>query len=234
MCGRFTLTLEVPEILRVLDVGEFPDDFRARYNIAPSQSVAVIRDAHSRKVEWMRWGLIPAWASSEEAGNRMINARSETVAEKPSFRFAFLKQRCLILADGFYEWQKRGKGSAIPYYFCMKDGGPFMFAGLWALWKSKDMTPVTSCAIITCPANDLVKPIHDRMPVILDRHTMWQWLLESRREPLQQMLAPYEADLMTAYRVSRLVNAPDNDGPECVVPDANAFIPPTNFSSLTN
>jgi len=220
MCGRFTLTLDPVELRQAFDLGEFPEEWIPRYNIAPTQPVAVVADATTRKVEFMRWGLVPSWAKDIAIGSKLINARSETIAEKPSFRSAFAKRRCLIMADGFYEWQKTGpKSPSIPYYIHMEDSAPFMFAGLWEFWRSPEGDGLTTCTIITTAANARVAPIHDRMPVIFTPQTAWDWLNPLPPEKLTEMLQPYPAEEMVAYRVSRMVN----DGNK----DSSALIKPT-------
>jgi putative SOS response-associated peptidase YedK len=212
MCGRFTLTLDPVELRQAFDLGEMPEEWIPRYNIAPTQPVAVVTDASARKVDFMRWGLVPSWAKDISIGSKLINARGETVAEKPSFRSAFARRRCLILADGFYEWQKTGtKSPSIPYYFRLEDGGPFAFAGLWEFWQSSEGDGLKTCTIITTEANARVAPVHDRMPVILNPQTTWAWLGEGSGEALVKLLKPYPAEEMVAYKVSRMVNDPGKD-----------------------
>lgn len=208
MCGRFTITLDPGEFQEELDLSDLPSDFVPRYNVAPTQNVAVSRDFAAHKVEWMRWGLVPSWAKDPSIGVRMINARAETLQEKPSFREAFNRRRCLIVADGFYEWQKfAGKQPSIPNYFFLKGKKPFFFAGLWDQWQSPQGERMISCTIITGEPNELVRPIHDRMPVIFDRCSAWGWLdPTAQRTTLQSMLRPYPADKMESYPVSTLVN----------------------------
>ncbi len=219
MCGRFTLTLEAEDVKQELDLGVMPADWAVHYNVAPSQSVAVVIEAAERKVERMRWGLIPAWAKDPGIGDRLINARSETLAEKPAFRNAYSRRRCLILANGFYEWQKLegSKPARIPYYFQLADGRAFTFAGLWESWKSPEGQELRSCTIITCSANAAVAHVHERMPVIFDRESCWKWLEDRRIPELQPLLAPYPADKMTAFPVSRLVNDPAHDSQDLIV-----------------
>jgi putative SOS response-associated peptidase YedK len=168
-------------------------------------------------LEWLRWGLIPSWAKDESIGSRMINARAETLAEKPSFKGLLRSKRCLIVADGFYEW-KQENGSKIPMYMTLKSGEPFAFAGLWDLWKSPDGEHIRSCTIITTEPNDLVAPIHNRMPAILLPGAYADWLDPDMRDEqaLSHWLAPYPAEEMTARPVSRLVNDPKRDSPELI------------------
>jgi putative SOS response-associated peptidase YedK len=214
MCGRFTITLDPAEFEEEFDLENIPEDYGPRYNVAPSQGVWVIRDPTQRKVEKMRWGLVPFWAKDLSIGSRMINARAETLQEKPAFRTAFQKQRCLILADGFYEWDKgsSGKGPSIPHYFYLKEHKPFMFAGLWESWGPKESEPVLSCTIITCQPNELLAQYHDRMPVILDKSTAWEWVRDERDSAqLSSLLRPYPADEMDEHQVSTMVNKPAMD-----------------------
>lgn len=219
MCGRFTITLDPADLQEELGLGEFPEDFIPRYNVAPTQPVAVTRDAVKGAVEWMRWGLIPFWAKDPSIGVKMINARSETLQEKPSFSKAFNSRRCLIIADGFYEWQKMsGKTPSIPHYFHLAKSKPFFFAGLWDTWKDGEGKPLNSCTIITCAANELVGTFHERMPVIFDASTAWNWLKPASQNDLQQMLQPYPANLMTAYVVGKSVNSPALDSLELIHP----------------
>jgi putative SOS response-associated peptidase YedK len=167
----------------------------------------------------MQWGLIPSWAKDPKIGNKLINARAETLAEKPSFRNAFKRRRCLIIADGFYEWQKLEKRKQ-PYYIKMQDGKPFAFAGLWENWKSPEGEEVISCTIVTTAANSLMEPIHDRMPVILSLDECDRWLDSSVSDPqvLQSLLKPYKSDEMQAISVSATVNNPANETAECINP----------------
>src|SRR5215216_4713323 len=165
MCGRYTLRTPVDTLAEAFEIEEYPSSITPSYNIAPTQEVAaVVEEDEKRKLEMLRWGLIPSWAKDPAIGNKMINARAETVAEKPSFRSAFKVRRCLILADGFYEWQKTDNGKQ-PYYIKMQDGSPFAFAGLWEIWQNGE--EIRSATIITTDANDLMNEIHHRMPVIL-------------------------------------------------------------------
>lgn len=216
MCGRFTLTATPDTLQETLNLGTVPTTLEPRYNIAPTQSVAVVTDPGTRDVALFRWGLVPSWADDPSIGNKLINARAETVAEKPSFRSAFRSRRCLILADGFYEWQKRNgkKGKqAQPFYFRLESGEPFAFAGLWETWQpSEGADPLLTCTLITCAANERVAPIHDRNPVILDGDKPWVWLdPAASREQLHALLVPYPADEMMAYPVSSEVNSPHHD-----------------------
>jgi putative SOS response-associated peptidase YedK len=221
MCGRFTLILDPVALREDLDLGPAPFDLLPRYNVAPTQPVAAVRDGESRTVELYRWGLIPSWAKDPSIGSRMINARSETILEKPTFKAAMTRRRCLILADGFFEWLRPGgkAGRSQPYYFKLADGKPFAFAGLWDLWTPPDGSELPTCTIITTAANERVGKIHERMPVILDAAAMWAWLDPSARPvDLLALLKPYPAEKMTDYPVSPALNSPNVDSPECILP----------------
>ncbi|HQK03922.1 MAG TPA: SOS response-associated peptidase [Anaerolineaceae bacterium] len=220
MCGRFSMAIDSDDLQTALALGQMPDDWKRRYNIAPSQQIAAVRDAETRKVELLQWGLVPFWAKDPSIGNNLINARSESVFEKPSFKYAFRKRRCLILADGFYEWQKSGAQGSRPFYFSLRSGEPFAFAGLWETWQPKDQPgeALTTCAIITTAANETVAPVHERMPVILRKENMWDWLLESSETTLMSLLRPAPADWLRVWEVSRAVNNPREDSPECAAP----------------
>lgn len=221
MCGRFTLTTPIETLVETFQLSSVPEDSAPRYNIAPTQSVAAVLtdEEEHRHLAWLRWGLIPAWAKDPSIGNRMINARAETMAEKPAFRVALQRRRCLVLADGFYEWQ-RVEGGKQPIYIRMADGRPFAFAGLWERWRASDGSSLDSCTILTTGPNELVRPIHDRMPVILPPEAYDLWLDPTVRsaEPLLPLLRPYRAGVMTAFPVSPLVNNPANDDPRCIEP----------------
>ncbi len=216
MCGRFTLSLDPNELQEELGLGLMPTELRPRYNIAPTQSVAAITDGVTRDVAFYHWGLVPGWAKDASIGSRMINARSETLQEKPSFRGAFARRRCLILADGFYEWEK-ADGKKKPYFIHLESGKPFVFAGLWEFWRSPDGNGLNSCTIITCPANEMVSKLHDRMPVIIPMEQQAAWLdPKSQPASLQSLLKPYPASQMAMVPVSPVVNNPANDTPDCM------------------
>ena len=191
----------------------------ARYNIAPTQPVAAIRAARSGGAEWalFLWGLIPSWSKDPKIGARMINARSETAAEKPSFRSAFKRRRCIVPMDGFYEWQKAG-GGKIPHFIHRPDRRPFGVAGLWEVWHSPDGGSLESCTLLTTTPNQFMSGLHNRMPVILDAADYEQWLHEERPDQLRHLLRPCPAEWLTAYPVSTYVNRPQNEGPACIVP----------------
>jgi putative SOS response-associated peptidase YedK len=220
MCGRISLSVPREEIEAAFDIEQLPLEYRPRYNIAPSQPILAITadEAGAREAEFFRWGLVPFWAKDPSIGNRMINARAETVAEKPAFRNAFAKRRCLVPVDGFYEWQKREGGKA-PMRIRLASRHPFALAGLWEEWRPKTGAPLRSCTILTTAANPFMGPIHDRMPVIVppEAHAAW---IDPQRSPadLHDLLAAYAGTDLEAYEVSTLVNIPANDIPECVEP----------------
>jgi putative SOS response-associated peptidase YedK len=218
VCGRFSLTVS-EEILRQYFPFKLPKKVLPRYNIAPSQEVlAVVSDDGKMTGKMLKWGLVPYWANDPKIGFKMINARAETVDEKASFKHAFKKRRCLILADGFYEWKKEGD-KKIPYRFTLKNEQPFAFAGLWEKWD-KHGGPMYTCTIITTKANELVEAIHDRMPVILPKEWEKVWLdpaIEDA-EYLKSLLRPYPSEEMKMYEVSTIVNSPKNDVSDCIKP----------------
>ena len=221
MCGRFSQTAS-PEIVAEQFAVSEPPLFKPRYNIAPSQSVAAIRiepDTTTRKLVMLRWGLIPSWAKDPKIGSQCINAKAETVAEKPSFRSAFKKRRCLVVATGFYEWQVQGRTKQ-PMWIGLRSKRPFAFAGLWEHWKPAEGEPLETCTIITTEPNDLMTPIHNRMPVILAPTLYDQWLDPTFQQidALKTLLRPYPSEELTAYPVSTLVNNPRNDAPQVLEP----------------
>ncbi len=216
MCGRFTIMLDASEAKEAFDLQAVPADWKPRFNVAPSQPVAVVVSADERKAEWMRWGLIPSWAKDASIGSRLINARSETVMEKPSFRAAFSKRRCLILADGFYEWKREDGRGATPFLFQRVEAKPFALAGLWEVWRSPEGEDVRSCTILTTAANGVVTPVHERMPVMMRPENGWKWLREKDPMVLRSMLVKFPEEDMKRVMVSRIVNDPANDAPACV------------------
>jgi putative SOS response-associated peptidase YedK len=220
MCGRFTLTLDPEELREALKLGDMPPQWIPRYNVAPSQPVAAVTDAQTRAVDFLRWGLVPSWAKDISIGSRLINARAETLEEKPSFRTALQRRRCLILADGFYEWAKSRstKGSSMPFYFSLQSGQPFMFAGLWEIWRSSEDDVLRSCTIITTEANEVVAPVHERMPVILTGDDAWRWLNPGPAATVKGLLKPYPAEAMRAYPVGKDVNSPNIDQSHLIEP----------------
>ncbi|MGD0649736.1 MAG: SOS response-associated peptidase [Verrucomicrobiia bacterium] len=221
MCGRFTLTAEAKELAKRFGIeisASFYKTVAPRYNIAPTQPVVVLANDGKRCLMQMRWGLIPSWAKDPAVGNRMINARSETLTSRPAFRVSIRKRRCLILADGFYEWKKTGTVKQ-PVRIVLKNCEPFGFAGLWDNWKSPNGNEIATCTIITTEANDLIATIHDRMPVVLPRQSEDTWLdPESPLSELLALLKPYPSDQMEFYPVSRAVNSPGYNSPDCIVP----------------
>lgn len=228
MCGRFTLTADINTIQEAFPWVDIPAGMAPRYNIAPTQPVAVVVNDGRNRLDHYVWGLIPSWSKDPSIGSRLINARAETLAEKPSFRSAFRRRRCLILADGFFEWKKStdtaGKAVKIPTYIQLADGKPFAFAGLWENWNGPDGSQILSCTIITTQPNPLTATIHDRMPVILPQQALNRWLEpgEANPEKLADLLVPYPAEAMRAYPVSSLVNNPANDLPATVKPAGQA------------
>ena len=222
MCGRFTLRTPTQTMASLFDGLRFPD-LTPRYNICPTQNVIGIRQNENGKneVAELRWGLVPFWADDLKIGARMNNARSETAATKPSFRNAFKRRRCLLLADGFYEWKKEADRKQ-PYYISRRDDQPFFMAGLWESWTDKsteNSKPVETCAILTTEANAMMEPIHDRMPVILDPEAIEFWLNKnsSDREKLEALLVPYVPDELRSFRVDPMVNRTINDSPQCIL-----------------
>jgi putative SOS response-associated peptidase YedK len=220
MCGRFTLASNTQKLAETFTEFKFPAELPPRYNIAPSQPIAVVANNGQNQVEFFQWGLIPSWAKDPAIGNQMINARAETLAEKPSFKTAYRRRRCLILADGFYEWRKNPDKTKTPMYIQLESQEPFAFAGLWESWHSSDGDTLLSCTIITTEPNDLMAKIHNRMPVVLPTEAYARWLdpAEQKPEQLQGLLKPYPAEQMMTYPISTLVNNPKNDSPECIVP----------------
>lgn len=224
MFGRYVLKAALPEIARMLGIdigGNMATALEPRYNIAPTTTVPVCRieAADERELALVRWGLIPQWAKSPDGNYRMINARAETVAGKPAFRAPLRNRRCLIPADGYYEW-KSIDGRKQPYYFSMKDGEPFCFAGLWKRWKPPDGDPIETCTIITTGANALGAEVHHRMPVILapDDHDRWLDPGITKADEVLPLLAPFPADAMSVYPVSTIVNNARTDEPGCITP----------------
>jgi putative SOS response-associated peptidase YedK len=224
MCGRFVLMTQGKELAEQFHCDEFPD-LGPRYNIAPTQLVAIVRfsrETRRRECRLAKWGLIPSWAKDPSMGPKLINARAESAGTKPAFRSAFKYRRCLVVADGFYEWKKLDSKRKQPYLFRLSNGKPFAFAGLWERWSSPEGHETESCAVLTTDSNDLLRSIHDRMPVILKPDDYAAWLDPEIRtsEPLQSMLQPYPPDEMTGRSVSSKVNKADHEGPDCIEPEA--------------
>ncbi len=220
MCGRYSLKADIAQLAMRFEFAVDDLEHEPAYNIAPTQQVLTVTSQSERRAQYMRWGLIPFWAKDKKIGYRMINARGETVAEKPSFRTALRKRRCLILADGFYEWQKLGGKQKRPMRITLTSGEPFAFAGLWETWQDPEGEVVTSCTIITTSANDALRPIHDRMPVILPQEAEAFWLDKTVEDPLAlaSVIASYPDDELEAFEVSTLVNNTRNKGPEVMTP----------------
>jgi len=221
MCGRFTLFEPDKVLAKEFGVSDFPPR-SPRYNIAPSQPIAAVRAVlagSGRELALLRWGLIPSWSKDPAIANRLINARAETANQKPSFRNAFRRHRCLIPASGFYEWLRWERGKQ-PYFVRMRDGHPFAFAGLWDRWESPDEGVVETCAILTTAANDVLAPIHDRMPVILPPMEYARWLDPSLKDTdsLAPLLVPFPPEDMVAFPVNPRVNTPSVDDEKCIAP----------------
>ena len=217
MCGRYNLISNLTVLGERFQFDATQLTLESAYNVAPTQDVLTVVGDAPRRAGFMRWGLIPFWAENGSIGSRMINARAETVADKPSFRDSFRRRRCLVLADGFYEWQRTPSGKR-PMRVAMRSGEPFAFAGIWSMWKDPAGNSIPTCAIITTSANELLRPIHHRMPVILAREMEGFWLDRSIEDAsrLRSILTPYPDAAMEAYEVSTLVNSVANDGPELI------------------
>ncbi len=221
MCGRFALYADYEALLKRFDIEEAALEqasYKENYNVAPSQQIAaVINDGKRNRLGTFRWGLIPPWAKDQKIGYKMINARGETAAEKPSFRNAFKKKRCLIPASAFYEW-KKGEGGKTPMLIHLEEDELFAFAGLWESWKAPDGEMVHSCTILTTQPNALMAEIHDRMPVILSKGDEQAWLDPNVQDPelLQELIKPYQRSGLEAYEVSDAVNSPKNNGEELI------------------
>jgi putative SOS response-associated peptidase YedK len=223
MCGRYMLRTDPHRLgraFRLDELRQIPRDLPIRFNIAPAQAVPIVRelrivrqagDGAVRELATVRWGLIPAWAKEPSIGNKMINARAESVAEKPAFRAAFHSRRCIVPASGFYEWQRQGRGPKQPYLIQRKDGAPLGFAGLWERWHDRASSEaVETCTIITCAPNELMAELHDRMPVILDPADYDRWL-DPEAPGAEELLRPCPAEWLEAVPVSTRVNSPAND-----------------------
>lgn len=217
MCGRFTLYTPLGEIVSRFAVEVVQAELRPRYNLAPTQEIAVITVNSPRTLQQMRWGLVPSWAKDLSMGSKMINARAETLMEKPSFRAAVRRRCCLIPTEGFYEWRQTG-GRKQPMYIHLKSGEPFAFAGLWEEWRSPEGEVVRSCSIITVEPNALMATIHNRMPAILQSEAEEALWLEGGVEEATPLLRPYPTENMEAYPISTWVNSPAMDMLECILP----------------
>lgn len=221
MCGRFARKRSSSAMAKDFGVEEITDDLQPSFNVAPTQLVAVVLNSGKKRMAAMRWGLVPSWATDPTIAGRLINARAETLTAKAAFKEAFKRRRCLVVGDGFFEWQKQGAGK-IPLFIHLKPERPFGFAGLYEIWTPPLGEPLVTCTIITTEPNELVKPIHDRMPVILPKDAEDFWLdtdVEDHTR-LLDLLQPYPSDEMAAYVVSKLVNSVKNDSPECIEPVA--------------
>lgn len=231
MCGRYTL-IRLADFIDIFPWIHPPDELPPeRFNIAPTQSIAAVPNNGKDKVEYFHWGLIPSWAKDPSIGNRMINARAETLAEKPAFRTALKRRRCLIPADGFYEWRKLADGKTKqPMYIRMRNHKPFAFAGLWETWHDPTGAggEIPSCTIITTTPNTLMNSIHDRMPAIVRPEDYRTWLAPGERpaEELAPLLVPFPAEEMEAFPVSKLVNSPANESAKCIDQQLEAEAPP--------
>lgn len=219
MCGRFAIFSPVQQLIAAFGLSAAPDELPPRYNAAPGQRLpVVVASGAERRCGLMRWGLVPSWADDPEIGKRMINARAETLSEKPSFKNALRRRRCLVPADGFYEWKKSG-GAKVPHYLALRAGGPMALAGLWERWDGAD-APLYTFTIVTTAPNAVVAALHRRMPVILARECWDRWLGDPPPAPeeLSELLGPAPDDWLQAHPVSRAVNSPAADGPELIEP----------------
>ncbi|MGG0773735.1 SOS response-associated peptidase [Bacillus rugosus] len=221
MCGRFTLFSEFDDIIEQFNIDQFlPEgEYHPSYNVAPSQNIlTIINDGSNNRLGKLRWGLIPTWAKDEKVGYKMIIARAETLADKPSFRKPLVSKRCIIPADSFYEWKRLDSNSKIPMRIKLKSSNLFAFAGLYEKWNTPEGNPLYTCTIITTKPNELMENIHDRMPVILTDENEKEWLNPKNTDSdyLKSLLLPYDADDMEAYQVSSLVNSPKNNSPELI------------------
>ncbi|MBI4964184.1 MAG: SOS response-associated peptidase [Desulfomonile tiedjei] len=222
MCGRFVLMTPGKSLAKLFGLEEEPD-LGPRYNIAPTQQVAIIRrgpETLRRRLSLVRWGLVPFWAKDISIGSRLINARAESLPDKAAFRLAFKKRRCLVPSDGFYEWEKGKAGQRRPYFITSADEEPFAFAGLWESWTSPEKEVIESCTILTTDSNELVLQVHDRMPVILDAKDYDIWLDPDNQEPdlLTPLFKPFPAEKMKSRPVNPKVNKASYDAPDCIEP----------------
>ena len=220
MCGRFTIQMGTADLGALFHAAPRGESLAPSFNVAPGQLVPVVLREEDRLVlTSMRWGLVPSWAKDAAIGNRLINARVETVAEKPTFRKAFRERRCLVVADGFYEWRAEGKRK-VPYHITLADRDVLSFAGLWERWVSPEGEDLRTCAIVTVAANDFMRTIHERMPAILPKDKEAQWLDPAQKDAaaLLCLLGPYPPSLMRARKVSTLVNRPTENSPQCLLP----------------
>jgi putative SOS response-associated peptidase YedK len=219
MCGRFTITADGEIIVSEFGLPDVPFDYRPRYNIGPTQDVlAIVKEDEGKRAGWLRWGLVPGWADDPSVGARMINARSETIDKRSAFNDAFEHRRCLVVADGFYEWQRIGN-LKVPMRIHLRNNRPFAFAGLWERWSRPGREPLVTCTILTTSPSPSIADIHDRMPVMLGPRERELWLdRDADPESLKAVLRPYADEELEAYSVSQLVNRVENDVPECIAP----------------
>ncbi len=215
MCGRFQLSVKGKQISERFNVEVFDEMYSPSYNCAPSQKLPVITNNDPEKLNYFKWGLVPFWSSDPKIGFKLINARAENILEKPSFKTAFSQRRCLIPANGFFEWKKQGK-QKIPYRIFLKTEEIFAIAGIWEAWKDTEGTVLNSFSIITTSPNKLMQDIHSRMPVILNQHDEQAWLFEKDETYLKNLLQPFDASKMDAYQVSSKLNSPANNSSEII------------------
>jgi putative SOS response-associated peptidase YedK len=216
MCGRFQLSVKGRHISERFNVEVFDEMYKPNYNCAPSQKLPVITNSEPGKLNFFRWGLIPSWAKDPKIGYKLINTRAESIAEKPSFKNAFKKRRCLVPANGFFEWRK--DENKTPFRIFLRSDELFSMAGIWETWKDAEGKPINSFSIITTTPNSLMENIHNRMPVILPREMEEAWLNETNEEALKKMFAPFPASQMEAYPVSKKVNSPANNDASIILP----------------
>ena len=217
MCGRFSFSPSDKIIEDRFNIKVINSIYKQRYNCAPSQNLAVISNEAPGNLSFYKWGLIPFWAKDKSIGNKLINARAETITEKPSFKNSLKQKRCLVLSDGFYEWRKLGK-EKVPYRITLSDDSLFAMAGIWDVWKNSEGETIKSFSIITTEANELMQDIHHRMPVILNPEDERKWISEIAVNDALKLLNPYPSELMKYFEVSKLVNSPINDSPEIMIP----------------
>jgi putative SOS response-associated peptidase YedK len=214
MCGRFSLTVTEAELNERFELTGGMAPYVPRYNCAPTQMLAVVTNENPQQLNYLKWGLIPSWAKEISIGNKMINAKAETILQRPSFKIPFIRRRCLVPSDGFYEW--KSDGDKIPYRIFLKNQRLFSFAGLWDRWHGSNGEFIDSFTIITTSANEFMKAIHERMPVILHPKDEKSWLENKDTGMLSSLLTPYDSDAMEAYAISTLINSPRNDNPQVI------------------
>jgi putative SOS response-associated peptidase YedK len=219
MCGRFALSAKTDDVEKLIPGLKSNIDIKPRYNIAPTQNISVIKNDGKKEISNLYWGLIPFWSKDPAIGQKMINARSETIFEKPAFKNPVRKKRCLIIASGFYEWEKSGK-QKIPHYIRMKSGKPFTFAGIWDSWKNADDVIINSASIITTAADDFLQRLHDRMPVFIPEKFRELWVSDSYipDSDIRKMLGSYPENELEMYQVTTKMNSPLFESEECIVP----------------